>query len=647
MVTIGQSDPPYRGEAFTRVSAVAKPERMLTRLHILTVAIIALGLAGCSAFESEPETAATFERPETAVDYQVELTGVDNERVRELMQQALSLFRLQDSGAQSLAFLRRRAEGDVATAQKILRSFGFYEAEVEVDVKGAGPVAANPDDAKAEKPQEQAVARIIVTENRQYRLTKHEIALEEPVDGQTTLNAADYAEHVGKPVRASRILSAEANVVNDLRTNGRPYATRTGRDAVADTDVAELEVTTQISPGRAYVYGDTTYEGAEGVERAYLDTYRHYEKGQQVAPADLVQLQRALISTGLFNAGSVNFPDEPPEGDVAPVLVSLEEAPPRTIGGGVRYDTDAGPAVRGEFQHRNLFGSNETLTLEALVGLNEQNLQTRYRLPQFGRPGQDLVAGLELRHIDDDAFEEFGGTLTLGLEREITPELTIGAGGLLELSQIEESNGDDTTSRLVGLPIFAAYDNSDDRLDPTEGFRARLSFTPFTGYVGDNAAAFAVLDGTLSGYFDLTGEKKYILAGRGRIASVLSGDLDVVSANRRLFSGGGGSVRGYRERFIGPLDANDDPVGGLSAVEMGVELRARVASAVGIAAFVEAGSVSTSVAPEFDEGVQVAAGLGARYFSPIGPLRLDVGVPLNPRGADDSFQVYISIGQAF
>lgn len=629
------------------MSAVAKPSEMLAKSHILSVALLVLGLAGCSTIDGDPETTATFERPATAVDYQVELTGVGNERARELMEQALALFRLQDDGAQSLAFLRRRAEGDVATAQKILRSFGFYEAEVEVDVKSLASGDEKPATTTDEKPPEQAIARVIVTENRQYRLASHEIALEEPVDGQTALNAGDYDEHVGKPVRASRILRAETRVVADLRTNGRPYATQTGRDAVADTETAELEVTTQISPGRAYVYGDTTYEGADSVERAYLDTYRHYDKGQQVDPADLVTLQRALIATGLFNAGSVTFPDEPPAGDVAPVLVSLEEAPPRTIGGGVRYDTDAGPAVRGEFQHRNLFGSNETLTLEALVGLEEQNLQTRFRLPQFGRPGQDLVAGLELRHIDDDAFEEFGGTLTLGLEREITPELTIGAGGLLELSQIEESNGDDTTSRLVGLPIFAAYDNSDDRLDPTEGFRARLSFTPFSGYVGDTPAAFAVLDGTLSGYFDLTGEKKYILAGRGRIASVLSGDLDVVSANRRLFSGGGGSVRGYRERFIGPLDANDDPVGGLSAVELGVELRARVASAVGIAAFVEAGSVSTSVAPEFDEGVQVAAGVGARYFSPIGPLRLDVGVPLNPRSPDDSFQVYISIGQAF
>ena len=156
-------------------------------LNILAIALVAV-LAGCSAFEDEPATeGAIFERPETAVDYQVELIGVENERAHELMEQALALFRRQNDGAQSLAFLRRRAEGDVETAQKILRSFGFHEAEDEGDTPAA----------------QQAVARIIVTENRQYRLAEHKIALEEPIDGQLVLNTADYGEHVGKPVRAS------------------------------------------------------------------------------------------------------------------------------------------------------------------------------------------------------------------------------------------------------------------------------------------------------------------------------------------------------------------------------------------------------------------------------------------------------------
>ena len=273
-------------------------------LNILAIALVAV-LAGCSAFEDEPATeGAIFERPETAVDYQVELIGVENERAHELMEQALALFRRQNDGAQSLAFLRRRAEGDVETAQKILRSFGFYEAEVEVDNDSVSIPTDGEEgtEAKAEAKTEdegdtpaaqQAVARIIVTENRQYRLAEHKIALEEPIDGQLVLNTADYGEHVGKPVRASRILSAETRAVADLRSKGRPYAKRTDRDAVADPETAEIEVETTIAPGRAYAYGETTYEGAEGVDRKYLETYRHYETGQQVDPADLVAFQRA------------------------------------------------------------------------------------------------------------------------------------------------------------------------------------------------------------------------------------------------------------------------------------------------------------------------------------------------------------------
>ena len=220
-------------------------------------------LTACSAFEDDPEKrGAVFERPETAVDYEVELTGVENERAKELMEQALALFRLQKDGAQSLAFLRRRAEGDVATAQKILRSFGFYEAQVAVNVDSVAPAESETAEGVTvegdEAPAGQAIARMIVTENRQYRLKEHKIALEEPVDGRTELDANDVGEHVGKPVRASRILRAEDRVVSDLRTNGRPYAQRTGRDAVADPETAELEVTTAISPGRVYVYGETS-----------------------------------------------------------------------------------------------------------------------------------------------------------------------------------------------------------------------------------------------------------------------------------------------------------------------------------------------------------------------------------------------------
>lgn len=624
------------------------------------MAVCALLVACSDAPEGgAPDEQASFERAATAIAYDAEIVGAPSERSEALMREALALFRRRDGGAQSLAFLRRRAQGDIETTKKILKSFGYFEAEVKVEIdeplealETPPPLSPPPVDERGSQPEQApaspvaAVARLVISPGRQFELAEHRFLLlgDEPVESPP--DAAALGSPVGAPAAARGILNAETAAVAALRASGRPYAERLGRSAVADTEAATLEVETTIAPGPQYLIGPVAYLGLESVDPEYLDTYIAWGEAEVADPARLVEFQRALVATGLFDAGAAAFPKEPPPGEIAPVVVTLEEAKHRTISGGVRYDTDAGPAVRGGFEHRNLFGANETVTLEALVGLEEQSLDNRYRVPQFGRPGQDLVTGLELRRIDDDAFEEIGGTFALGLERELTPELTVGAGGLIELSRIEDADGK-RTSRLFGLPFFAAFDSTEDRLDPTRGVRVRVSATPFTGVVGDTAAAFAILDGTASTYFDLTGERLYILAARARLASALSGDFDVVAANRRLYSGGGGSVRGYRERFIGPLDDDNDPTGGLSAVELGAELRARVSDTIGLAGFVEAGSVSPDVAPTFTDGVQVAAGAGVRYFSPIGPLRVDLGVPLNPRGADDAFQLYISIGQAF
>ncbi|MEX2519829.1 MAG: BamA/TamA family outer membrane protein [Paracoccaceae bacterium] len=624
-----------------------------------------LFLIGACTDESAP-TEIEIARPETAVDYRVELLGVERESISDLMKQALEIYRQQDRGAQSVAFLRRRAEGDVETVKKIMRSDGYFEADARFEI--IPPAGAPPEDgavvnqaakraaADAEAAETEDVAddaslalvRMIVEPSRRYTLAAHRFLLIET--GAGVAPAAPDPVFLGSPVgqaaRADRILAAESRAVDNLRAAGRPYAKRIDRDAVADPAKAEIEVETTIAAGSSYVFGPVTYVGVETIDREYLDTYIPFKEGEPVSPDQLVEFQRELMKTELFDAGSASLPTMPPDGPAAPVTVTLEEAKPRTVSLGALYSTDAGPAVSAGYEHRNLFGANETVTVDGLVGLEEQSLGARYRVPQWGRAGQDLLFGFELRHIDDDAYEEYGGTVTAGIERELTPELTIGFGGLAEIARVTDDDGT-KDSRLIGLPLYAAFDNTNEDLDPSKGVRARVSATPFAGVVGDTPAGFTILDGSASTYFDLTGERLYILAARGRLGSILAGDFDVVAANRRLYSGGGGSVRGYAERFIGPLDADDDPTGGLSVAELGLEMRARVSETFGVVGFVEAGTVSTELFPAFDEGVQVAVGGGVRYFSPIGPLRFDIGIPVNPRDVDDFFQFYISIGQAY
>lgn len=595
----------------------------------------ALALGACSA-APDLRAPAFDEGEQAALPYEIELAGVSDPKARALMEESLALYRRQDRGALSLAFLRRRAQGDVETALKILASLGWRAAEVDVAV-----IAPDAEGGAA-------TARLTVTENARYRLAAHELTLTDvpPGDAPPALDAAALGSPVGEFAEARPILDAETAAVGALRAGGRIYAAFTGRDAVADPAAAEIRVESVISTGRAYRFGETAYEGAETVRRDHLDTYRTWRPGDAFDPAKLKEFQNELVATGLFNVVAAQPPETPPAGDEAPVTVRLEAAPARTVTAGLRYDTDIGPAARGGFQHRNLFGGNETLTLQALAGLEEQSAAATYRAPQFRRPKQDLVLGLTVEHVDDDAFEEIGGTIAAGLERRLTPALTVGAGGLAELNRTR-TDGVRETARLVGLPVFAAYDTSDDLLDPSTGARARIAVTPIAGFQADTPVTFAIADATASAYFDLTGSKEIVLAARGRVASIISGDLDVVSPARRLYAGGGGSVRGYAERFIGPLDDDGDPTGGLSAVEAGLELRARVSSTIGLAAFVEAGSVSTDIAPTFDEGVQAAVGGGLRYFSPVGPFRIDLGFPVNRRKEDDLFQLYISIGQAF
>ena len=118
-------------------------------------------------------------------------------------------------------------------------------------------------------------------------------------------------------------------------------------------------------------------------------------------------------------------------------------------------------------------------------------------------------------------------------------------------------------------------------------------------------------------------------------------------ADLRFYAGGGGSVRGFGYQLAGQLDDDHNPLGGRSLLELSGEVRLRLTETIGAVAFVDAGSDFSSTVPDLSETLRVGAGPGLRYFSPIGPVRLDIGFPVNRRPSDDAFQLYVSLGQAF
>jgi translocation and assembly module TamA len=145
----------------------------------------------------------------------------------------------------------------------------------------------------------------------------------------------------------------------------------------------------------------------------------------------------------------------------------------------------------------------------------------------------------------------------------------------------------------------------------------------------------------------LDDEARFVLAGRVAVGSVSGAGLGEIPASHRFYAGGGGSVRGYRYRSLSPLGPTGEVIGGRSLFEAALETRIKITDTLGLVPFLDMGGAFESSYPDFSEDLRYAAGLGLRYYTAVGPIRLDVATPLNPRDGDKSWALYIGIGQAF
>jgi translocation and assembly module TamA len=230
-----------------------------------------------------------------------------------------------------------------------------------------------------------------------------------------------------------------------------------------------------------------------------------------------------------------------------------------------------------------------------------------------------------------------------GAEYKLSNQVAMGAGMQFERGHVKERDRTRDYT-LLGAPLFARRDSSNDLLNPTDGDRQQITITPY--FPVSKLPGFVQAKANASIYRKLGPTDRYVLAAFAGLGATAGIKLDDLPKDKRLYAGGGGSVRGYAYQRAGDIDGFGDPVGGRSSVEMGVEMRVKVTESIGIVPFVDAGRAYESQLPTF-KSLLVSAGLGGRYYTAIGPVRLDVAVPLKKRSDDGSFQLYVSLGQAF
>jgi translocation and assembly module TamA len=543
----------------------------------------------------------------------------------------------------SIAALERRVRDDVEQVHQVLRSRGYYDGAVTPSV-----------DAKVEPAQ----VVIDVRPGRVFLLNRYDIRYTDPAPagGGAPLRASDAGVTLGQPASAEILIEAERRIVRRLQENGYPDARILDERYIADRADATLGAEITVAAGPPARFGDLEVQGLDRVDRAYLHRIIQWTPDR---PYDIRQVERvraALVATGLFESVTVRRRDTTTEGDaetppagvpdIVPVAFDVVERPPRSISFGVTYSTDdEGFGGEVTWEHRNLFGHAERLSATARGSQVRQAINSQFRKPNVGRPNQSIVAKTDFTREASDAFDGLIAGAFVGIERPFLRHWTITAGPAGEISRIKQA-GDTDRFVLLGLNNTAVYDRRNDKTDPTQGIIATTTLSPYASVSATNTR-FLVTDASIAGFLPVFGKDRVVLAGRGRLGSVVSADRFDIPANQRLYAGGGGSVRGYAFRSIGPLDDSNDPLGGRSVIEVNAETRIRLSERIGIAPFVDGGEVYSAMTPDLNEDLRWGAGIGLQYNSPVGPFRVDVAFPLNGREADDSFQLYFFAGQAF
>ncbi len=574
----------------------------------------------------------------------------------------LALQKLHPVGPFALA---GRARADYARLRTALESFGYYSGGVAISVAGhPGDDPDLPDILAAIPKRQTAPIRLSFTLGPQFTLGR--VRLEDP-DHETLAPAAlgAFGLKSGQPAIAADVLAAQGRLLNALREDGHALAEVKPPVAILHAQSRTIDVAYTVHEGPRVDIGSISLDGLKQVNEAFIRRRLLLHPGQLYQPSAIEAARQDLASVGVFSDVAVRTglgPDGQqlqPDGRI-PLVFDFTEGARHTVSAQVGYSTDLGGSAGVTWTHHNLLGNAEQLDLTALItglgGSSEQGLgydvYANFNKPDFWHRDQSLVVRVEGLKQDLQAYNQTALLVRVGLNRKLSSQWSVAAGIGAEQEQIDQE-GVTRDYTLASIPLSASYDSTElaNPLDAaTHGIRASFSATPTESFV-NSTAFFTILQATGATYLDLarlglTAPGRSVIAVRATVGSVQGASTFQLPPDQRLYAGGSSTIRGFKYQGVGPQFPDGNPVGGTSLDAATFEFRQRLFKSFGAAAFVDAGQVASNSAP-FEGTLRVGAGVGARYYTPIGPIRLDVAVPLNKPPGGDSFELYVGLGETF
>jgi translocation and assembly module TamA len=457
-----------------------------------------------------------------------------------------------------------------------------------------------------------------------------------------------------------RSLKAQTNgkaqifkVIDDMRNiekwaekNNCLFKYAISHKAIINHSSHTIDIIYQIIYKAKATYGDIKFSGLKTIDELYLNSLLAIKKGECFQYSSLNNAKLKLRQSNLLDKIETILPETlSPDGSV-PVNFVVTERPPRTIKMGVNYNTDIGIGAAAGWEHRNILSHGEKISTRISFAEILQEIDVELEKPFFIRSDQKLKIASSIKKEDNEAYKSKGIDISGAVELEYSNKWIIGVGTKYAFEHIIDQSNDEKTM-LLSTPLFASQDKRDDVFDPQKGWTLYFNTTPTFDTV-DIGTSFIKNSVNGSYYKSISESNKLVLALRAGLGSIIGASSNTIPATERFYGGGSGSVRGYGYQLASPLDKESKPIGGRSLFTSSAELRFHVSDNYGLVPFIDCGKSFVNKFPDSKDSLLCGAGMGFRYYTSFGPLRIDFAAPLHKRpGVDDRFQLYFSIGQAF
>jgi translocation and assembly module TamA len=591
----------------------------------------------------------------------------DTGEVEQALKDAASLYKLRKDAPPDGDVLARRAASDLAPLLDALWAEGYYNAALRIRIGDAViNVAREPTPAlirAAEAWRNRALVPVEVEAQLGPLFRLRDVTLSQAAQ------AVPVPERIiglkpGDPARAAEIRAAQARVIDFYRAQSHPLANSLELAATVDHAKEIMDVVIGADPGPRAGFGEVTVTGATNLPEEVVRSYIYIELGEPYSPEKIAVVRRSVAGIPAIGGVRIREASTLDEQGNLPIFVDVSESPNQLLGINVRFSSIDGPNIHPYFEIRNLFGGAERLRIEAdgflapridggSNGIERPDLAGRIAM-SFLKPA---LSGSRFDFLFDALAERqrigtirFGGytvrdaSATASLRYRFSEFLSVQAGVTGGWAQSSDVLGE-ATATLIGLPVIVKYDTTDNLLDPTRGMRISAQVTPYPTFLG-STVGFVDARGQASTYYALDENANYVLAGRIAAGALIGGSLQDIPSNYRFYAGGGGSVRGFRYRTLSPM-LNGKLTGGRTLLEGSLEARIKITQTIQIVPFIDAGGAFATSPPNLTQRTGIGAGLGLRYLTAIGPIRLDLATPVNARKGEKPLVAYLSIGQAF